>query len=119
MNEATINSWAIALTTAAVVMIFAISGIYSLNQYLFYMVGIALAIGMKLAVPKIPFVEIVCCVALVFIITYIVSYLTQTQSFIYFILGEIIPPSICVFGFGSRWVKKGWLPKNANRWKFN
>lgn len=116
MDEPPFNPRAIQLTTGALGIVIAITAIYSIYGLLPYFIALVIAIGMKYAAPKIPFVEIVVCVATSLLGMEFFDYLFVTQSPIFLIVGNLVSPAICVMGFGYRWVKKGWLPEYANRW---
>jgi len=122
MSDMDFNPRVIQLTTGVLGLVVAMVAIYSISsgtplyKYFAYIAFPIIVTGMKLAAPRIPLLEALVCVAVIFLINVFVSYLFANHSPIFLFLGEILIPVICVFGFGARWVYKGYLPSNANQW---
>lgn len=105
----------IKVTTAAVAVTATLLSIYSLHSWIFPSMLIVVLFGTKLACPRIPLIQITMLVVVIFIISAIVNLLLQVSILFYF-LGEIIVPLICVSGFGCHWVKHQYIPIWSNRW---
>ena len=97
-------------------------GIYSmLHGISFFEMFVLIAppiivIGMKLAAPRIPILQVAACVLVVFLLNEMFGFLFLNVSALYFILGELIIPFVCISCFGSYWVHKRYLPGWANKW---
>ncbi len=114
------SSLAIQVTTLSVAITGALFGLYALlsgNFHVFeLLVPVLLTIaifGMHFAAKAIPWWQLVSAGAVIWLIHF-GSELVHIAPIA--ILGEKIVEIVCVFGFGTYWVRKGYLPKNRNRW---
>ncbi|WP_262964292.1 hypothetical protein [Methylobacter psychrophilus] len=109
----------ILLTTLAVLATAAGGSIYSLAaaggvslyKYLFQVLLLIVLVGLKLAAPKLPWFQCALAVSVVFVIHVVAEHV---QPLI--LIAEKVIEVVCVAGFGVFWVKKGYIPKESNRW---
>lgn len=114
--------WVLAVTTKAIPLAAAVFVWQSIVQgfgVFVWVPPICMAItlvGFKLAAPRIPWVELVVGLGLIFGISWLMDTLTLEVSPLFFLLGQVLLPAVCVFGFGRRWVAKRYIPVWSNWW---
>ncbi len=86
------------------------------SNWLPKLIFLEIFIFMKLAAPRIPFLQLALVVITLFAITSLIDYLILEVNLLYYFLGNIILPIICVFGFGQYWVSKSYIPSSKNKW---
>ncbi len=122
MSEIPFNSRAVQTTTGIIGLVVVVMAIYSISsgnplyKYFVYIIFPVITIGMKFAAPRIPWLEVAICTVTILSINLIIGYMFANHSPLYFLLGEVLIPTVCVFGFGVRWVYKSYLPASANYW---
>jgi hypothetical protein len=70
-------------------------------------------IGQRFAAPAIPWMQLV---LLCFIILGVHLLVELIHSAPIFLLVDYVLEGLCVYGFGHSWVKKGYIPHEANHW---
>jgi len=73
-------------------------------------------LGMKFAAPRIPWKPLIFCIGIVILISVGFDALVLKVSPIFFWIGNIAIPLLCVYGFGSYWVKRKYIPEWSNFW---
>lgn len=109
---------AVFLTTLAVLLTAAGFGVHSLKgggtssfEYLLPTLFVIVLVGMKLAAPRIPWLQVTALVVVVFIIHLVAEHFIPLM-----LVAERVIEAVCVLGFGAYWVAKGYLPRESNRW---
>jgi hypothetical protein len=74
--------------------------------------------GVKLLGAKsIPWLQVVLASGSIVLVHVLVEELVMHTGFVPLIkLGELLFPIVCVLGFGRHWVKRGYIPAEANHW---
>jgi hypothetical protein len=73
-------------------------------------------VGMKTTAPRVPLWQVFSAALAVFIVASLSDLLFINISPIFFLLGNILNPIICVHGFGRYWVNNEYLPEVNNWW---
>lgn len=122
MDQIPFNPKAIQLTAAAIGLSTAVVAYQSLSigmgiyEYLPYIWCAVIAVGIKLAAPRVPFLEAILCMVSAFAVNYLCSYLFTSVSPLFHFVEGVVIEALCVLGFGAHWVRKGYIPPWANRW---
>lgn len=110
---------AILLTTLAILATAAGFGLYSLMgggagifSYLVPVLLFIVVIGWKLAAPRLPWRQAAYAASSVLLVHLLAEHIVP----LVFVVEKIIEV-VCVAGFGTHWVKKGYIPKESNRWE--
>lgn len=75
------------------------------------------AVGMKFAAPLIPKLEIFFVVLIAFIVNVVTDWaIAFTGIPLLTYAGDLVIALMCVYGFGLRWAKRGFLPQSAVAW---
>jgi len=96
---------------------FALSGHESAFTWAIPILLVIAALGMKLAAPRIPRGEIAAGIAIVLVANIATDWLIRFSGIpILTYVGDLLVALICVYCFGSRWVRMGHIPLSANKW---
>lgn len=121
-SEPPFSARAIQLTAAAQMLPVLGIALYFLNtgkdifHWLFpTMLGVAL-VGMKFAAPRIPWFQLLLALGAVFVTSSVLDVLALKVSLLFFFVGNVVIPIVCVLGFGRYWVSRGYIPRWSNWW---
>lgn len=85
-------------------------------EWLTGIMAIEVAIGMKCAAPRLPAAQSLALIVAIVSTLAICQFLAFNVSPLFLFAGKVVVPFLCVWVFGRYWVKKGYIPKWANRW---
>jgi len=109
---------AVLITTIAVLLTVACFAAHSLMgggtssfEYLLPTLFVIVLVGTKLAAPRIPWLQVAALALVVFGI-----HLAAEHFIPLMLIAERVIKAVCILGFGTYWVAKGYLPRESNRW---
>jgi len=80
------------------------------------LLGVCL-IGMKWAAPRIPWLQLLAALFVVFTVDAFFGWLGHATAIPVIVLAaDKVIEAFCVLGFGAYWVTKGYIPLAANKW---
>lgn len=91
------------------------TGDYDVFHYFIPTIIPIVAVGMKFMATRLPWMQLGIFALTIIVVHFIIELLTQSFPPLFFI-GDLVIPSICIFGFGRHWVSKGYIPLSSNRW---
>lgn len=109
---------AVLFTVLAILATSAAFAIYSLMgggvvpfKYLIPVLLVITVFGWKFSCPRLPWRQAAYAAATVFVMHFIAEHAPPL-----IFLAEKAIEVVCVVGFGTYWVKKGYIPEKSNRW---